>query len=727
MKTCTECGTPMTDDSPEGLCARCLLSAAMKPEAPASADSVATQAVSPGGSSTMSVMVDIANAGEVARRLPQFEILEMLGRGGMGVVYKARQIQLDRTVALKILPPADATSPGFVERFRREAQSLAKLSHSNIVSIHDFGETNGLFYFVMEFVDGLNLRQMIQAHRMKPAEALGIVPRICDALQFAHEEGIVHRDIKPENILIDKRGRVKVADFGLAKLLGREETDPRLTVSGALLGTPRYMAPEQMEKPETVDHRADIYSLGVVFYELLTGELPVGRFPLPSEKVQIDVRLDEIVLHAMDRNVERRYQHASEVRNDVEQVTSKPQPAPVSSGAEMSQKVIEPPAQAGPVPQRKFSIGYFLLCTLIFAIAFFAALAFWNLRWPGVVLGGVVMLLALYAATALGRNFPILRAHWKGDSSIKKIGRPVLALVTCLAGYYLVLGATFAGFQRDHWMFMYRDSQAFMDQNKGKEYQLVRQLSAYRKSIPQVDLQTGFYPAQMTLFFANAGPWYQSFSGFTIGFQLLFGFVFLGDSVIAIFSGRGRMFRPQTWRVWIWPLTLIFAIPAGWCISRIAHDLLGIPRHTSGMGASAFVKVPLNDVRHALEESLREQGYVPGEVGIWTMSRVPDGKDIGAAGFESAWKPSPFDRWHWQGGALVQSTPQLQLTFVSTQLDPVTSSSAHRIDPSDPPTETVVAWFMSMANGDLDQHWANTFSENLRKVAQSAKTSGKGP
>jgi len=275
-------------------------------------------------------MIDIADAAEIARRLPQFEILELLGRGGMGVVYKARQTQLDRLVALKILPPLDAAAPGFVERFRREARSLGRLAHPNIVNVHDFGQTNGLYYFVMEFVDGVNLREMIRGHRLTPAEAFAVVPKICDALQFAHEEGIVHRDIKPENILIDKKGRVKIADFGLAKLLGREETDPRLTVSGATLGTPRYMAPEQAEKPNSVDHRADIYSLGVVFYEMLTGELPMGRFLPPSQKVQVDVRLDEIVLHALERDVDRRYQHASEVRDDVERVTSKPAASPPS-------------------------------------------------------------------------------------------------------------------------------------------------------------------------------------------------------------------------------------------------------------------------------------------------------------------------------------------------------------------------------------------------------------
>ncbi|HET6249712.1 MAG TPA: serine/threonine-protein kinase [Tepidisphaeraceae bacterium] len=331
MNTCTRCGTSIASDLPQGLCARCLLSQAMDAAAVTAGDPRPQTAAGQPNSQA----IDITDIAEVARRLPQFEIIELLGRGGMGVVYKARQMHLDRLVALKILLPADAISPGFVERFRREARSLAKLNHPHIVTVHEFGEAGGLYYLAMEYVDGVNLRQMIVANRMTAAEALALVPGICEALQYAHEEGVVHRDIKPENILVDKRGRVKIADFGLAKLLGRAEADPRLTATGTSLGTPRYMAPEQVDKPDSVDHRADIYSLGVVFYEMLTGELPVGRFPVPSQKIQIDVRLDEIVLHALERDVARRYQQISEVRLDLENVTSKPPADP----AEVSERV----------------------------------------------------------------------------------------------------------------------------------------------------------------------------------------------------------------------------------------------------------------------------------------------------------------------------------------------------------------------------------------------------
>ena len=182
----------------------------------------------------------------------------------------------------------------------------------------------------MEFVDGVNLRQAIQAGGMDPKQALAIVPQICDALQFAHEEGVVHRDVKPENILIDKRGRVKIADFGLAKLLGQAPGDIALTATQQVMGTLRYMAPEQMEGTKGIDHRADIYSLGVVFYELLTGELPIGRFAPPSKKVEIDVRLDEVVLRALEKEPEQRYQHASEVKTDMETIAGSHAQAPVA-------------------------------------------------------------------------------------------------------------------------------------------------------------------------------------------------------------------------------------------------------------------------------------------------------------------------------------------------------------------------------------------------------------
>jgi serine/threonine protein kinase len=224
-------------------------------------------------------------------------------------------------VALKILPAEAARDPSWPERFAREARALARLGHPNIVAVYDSGERDGVYFFAMEYVDGTSLRQVIQARSATPREALSMVAQVCDALQYAHEEGVVHRDIKPENILVDKRGRVKIADFGLAKLVHGDKADLTLTGSGQTMGTPHYMAPEQWEKPHTVDHRADIYSLGVVFYELLTGELPLGRFPPPSSKIEVDVRLDQVVLKTLAKAPELRYQQASQIKTDVEGVS----------------------------------------------------------------------------------------------------------------------------------------------------------------------------------------------------------------------------------------------------------------------------------------------------------------------------------------------------------------------------------------------------------------------
>jgi predicted Ser/Thr protein kinase len=304
IKVCVGCGTKLAADAPQGLCPQCLLKAGLETNVSQTAG--------------MGHFVPPTPA-ELAQHFPQLEIVEVLGQGGMGVVYKARQPGLDRFVALKILSLDAGKDPSFAQRFALEARSLARLNHPNIIGVYDFGQTGGLYYFIMEYVDGTNLREMIK--KLTPKEALAIVPKVCEALQFAHDEGIVHRDIKPENILIDKKGRVKMADFGLAKLLGKTPSDYRLTATQTVMGTPHYMAPEQLERPQEVDHRADIYSLGVVLYEMLTGELPLGRFAPPSAKAQIDVRLDEVVLRTLENKPERRYQHASDLKTELETIT----------------------------------------------------------------------------------------------------------------------------------------------------------------------------------------------------------------------------------------------------------------------------------------------------------------------------------------------------------------------------------------------------------------------
>ncbi len=314
---CPQCGNELPANTPSSACPRCLLQVGL-----------GSQPDAGGGTAPMAPKHQAPDLEEVRKLFPQLEILELLGQGGMGVVYKARQPNLDRLVALKLLPADSARDAAFAERFAREARALARLNHPNVVAVHDFGQIQGLCYLLMEYVDGANLRQVELQGRLTAKEALRIVPDICEALQYAHDQGIVHRDIKPENILLDKGGRVKIADFGLAKLLGKGDRDRTLTAERQVMGTPHYMAPEQVERPLEVDHRADIYSLGVVFYEMLTGELPLGKFAPPSQKVQVDVRLDEVVLRALVKEPERRYQHASEVKSDVETIATTPGTAP---------------------------------------------------------------------------------------------------------------------------------------------------------------------------------------------------------------------------------------------------------------------------------------------------------------------------------------------------------------------------------------------------------------
>jgi tRNA A-37 threonylcarbamoyl transferase component Bud32 len=325
---CPKCGAPVPAGASEGLCTRCLLAVAATP----------TEGGTEIGGEPGRVVVT-APVDRVAAAFPHLEVIDLIGAGGMGAVYKARQPKLDRWVALKILPEGRGGKPAFAERFLREARLLARLSHPHIVAVHDFGQAGGFFYLLMEYVDGVNLRQAMRAGRFSPAQALVLVPQICEALQFAHDHGVMHRDIKPENILLDARGRVKLADFGIAKLLGDSGPEPGLTVTGAAVGTPQYMAPEQIERPGDVDHRADIYSLGVVFYELLTGELPLGRFAPPSSKTPLDTRVDEIVLRALAKERELRQQSADEVRTAVERVGTPAPPSGLPGGGSDAEDV----------------------------------------------------------------------------------------------------------------------------------------------------------------------------------------------------------------------------------------------------------------------------------------------------------------------------------------------------------------------------------------------------
>ncbi|EIP96415.1 serine/threonine protein kinase [Opitutaceae bacterium TAV1] len=375
-RSCPQCGRPVPPGAALGLCPACLLAAGL----PTQPHDPAPPPLAPA---------------DIAAEFPQLDILALLGRGGMGAVYKARQRDLDRIVALKILRPGLDADPTFADRFRHEARALAQLNHPGIVTLYETGRTSGGLYFIlMEFVDGLTLRQLLdtRAGPLPAREALEIVPQICDALQYAHDRGVVHRDIKPENILLDRQGRVKVADFGLARIAGPRgagvppamwhghparlaekvarasspcsagvppasfSPDSGLpTRPGKIMGTPAYMAPEQTAASGEVDHRADIYALGVVLYQMLTGELPPSARPLtpPSKKVHIDVRLDEIVLRALQQNPARRYAQASELKTQVETVT---RTSSASTQAPASSEHTPPPFPA--LPRHPFVLPF---------------------------------------------------------------------------------------------------------------------------------------------------------------------------------------------------------------------------------------------------------------------------------------------------------------------------------------------------------------------------------
>ncbi|WP_395751020.1 ankyrin repeat domain-containing protein [Prosthecobacter sp.] len=344
---CPLCHAPIPQQAADGLCPRCLLIRGVLSTAHGGAHFLPP------------------DPQDIAPLFPDLEIMELIGHGGMGVVYKARQPRMDRLVALKILPLQLDADPHFRERFAQEARALAKLSHPGIVRVYDFGVREGMCHLLMEFVAGTDLAQRIHAGRIAPEEAVKIVQQVCDALDYAHAQGVVHRDIKPSNILVSEDGRVKIADFGVAKLMGPRPPDERLTMEGDALGTPLYMAPEQREQPEGVDQRADLYSLGVVFYEMLTGELPKGNFPKPSE-CGLSPEVDEPVLRALENEPARRYQRASELRNAVEHLST------ISTVSEST---------ATPLPRARKSVsGRDLIVASVILAAVVASLVWYGMR-----------------------------------------------------------------------------------------------------------------------------------------------------------------------------------------------------------------------------------------------------------------------------------------------------------------------------------------------------------
>jgi len=243
----------------------------------------------------------------------KYEIIREIGRGGMGIVYECRELSLDRIVALKVLPRELTYDKQFVERFKSEMQIMAKLEHPNIVPFYTADEVNGFFYFTMKYIKGRSLSDLIKEHGMLGSnEARNISIQISEALAYAHDLNILHRDLKSDNILIDEYEHVYVADFGIARVLD----GTRMTLTGAVIGTPEYMSPEQCHGDTQIDNRSDIYSLGIIMYEMLTGSVPFKGEPTAVMYQHVNINpppLTMIIDACLAKKPEQRPQKASEI------------------------------------------------------------------------------------------------------------------------------------------------------------------------------------------------------------------------------------------------------------------------------------------------------------------------------------------------------------------------------------------------------------------------------
>ena len=310
---------------------------------------------------------------QVPERLGKYQLLEVIGRGGVGEVFKAFQPDLNRTVAIKTLLAGEQASEDFIRRFQREASVAANLVHPNIVQVHDLGTEGRLHYIVMEYVEGKSLKEVAAERRLDVREALEIARSVARTLQFAHEKRIIHRDIKPANLVRDAQGRVRILDFGLAKSLADGKG---LTVSNVMMGTPCYMSPEQaFGAPEEVDARTDVYSLGAVLYELVTGRLLFdgGTVLAILRKIEdeepkapgVSPAVDALVLRALAKDRDRRFASAAEMADAIDSILS---------GAETLPAAPRKPAPAPPRPRARWpfaAAAAILLLTILWA------------AWPG--------------------------------------------------------------------------------------------------------------------------------------------------------------------------------------------------------------------------------------------------------------------------------------------------------------------------------------------------------
>jgi serine/threonine protein kinase len=422
---CERCGkTYERTEQLRGLCPACLFDHALPNGRPAS-DS------EPKFDDSPQVRFVPPQIKELAPHFPQLEILSLIGHGGMSAVYKARHAHLHRTVAVKVLPKEVANRQGGLERFQREAQTLAQLSHPNIVAVYDAGQAGPWCYIEMEYVEGPNLRQLQGGSKLPASDVLRIAAGICVGLQYAHDRGVVHRDIKPENVLLDGEGGIKLVDFGLAKLLNPPPTKEASTKTGQVMGTPHYLAPEQLETPANIDHRADVYSLGVMMYEMLTGDLPLGHFEPPSQRIGSNPALDTVVLRAMSKDPHRRYQRAQDLQVGIASVEA--------SGPETGILKHDLPRKRPVVKELILS-----LCSVLLALFGCLTLVKASQDYPSRIGDAVtqtaVSLVAFLASFVMARVNAYSATCWRDLSPAQLLCVPVLVAIYALLGCLLLLG-----------------------------------------------------------------------------------------------------------------------------------------------------------------------------------------------------------------------------------------------------------------------------------------------